>query len=165
MIASICSEPSFLNVTRIINLFINIICVAVPIVLIIVLALKFAKVVASGDTNEMEKTKKSAITNIIAAVLIFLIPTFVSMIVGLAFPNQDYKNCLKSLSREEINEMYDKVMEDLVVRAEDSLGISDYSNAISYLTNIKDEKKRQEYSDRLAAVNEKIEELLQSLLN
>ena len=105
------------------------------------MALKFAKVVASGDTNEMEKTKKSAITNIIAAVLIFLIPTFVSMIVGLAFPNQDYKNCLKSLSREEINEMYDKVMEDLVVRAEDSLGISDYSNAISYLTNIKDEKK------------------------
>ena len=55
MIASICSEPKFLEIISKINLLINIIRIAVPIVLIIVLALKFAKVVASGDTNEMEK--------------------------------------------------------------------------------------------------------------
>ena len=40
MIASICSEPKVLEIMRVVNLFINIIKVAVPIILIIVTMLK-----------------------------------------------------------------------------------------------------------------------------
>lgn len=159
MIASICSEPKFLEIISKINLLINIIRIAVPIVLIISLALKFMKVISSGE-DSFSNTLKSSIGNIVAAVLIFLIPTIVNIVVSLSFPNSDYKNCLKTIPRDEIADMYIRKEDALVVRAEESLAMSHYSNALTYLSNIKDASKREEYSARLEKVNEMIEELL-----
>ena len=51
MIASICSEPKVLEIMRVVNLFINIIKVAVPIILIIVTMLKFLDAVKSNDSE------------------------------------------------------------------------------------------------------------------
>ncbi len=159
MVASICSEPNFLNVIRVINLLINIICIAVPIILIITLALKILKVVSSKE-DTLSNTLKSSVKKIVAAIIIFLIPTIVNIIVGISFPNSDYKKCLRTYSREEIANIYIEKMDDLVKKAEDSLLMSDYSNAVTYLSYIKDSNKREEYNNRLEDVKAKIEELL-----
>ncbi len=158
MIASICSEPSVLKIMRIVNIFISIIRIVVPILLIFVLVFKLISAVTSNDNDVLAKVKKTIPSNIIAAVIIFLIPSLISIIVKITFPNNDYINCIKIKSIAEINEVYESRMEELVKKAEETLNINDYNNAMSYLSNIKDEIKKSYYIERLKIVKEKIDE-------
>ena len=109
--------------------------------------------------KSVEKDKKSAISNVIAAVLIFLTPTIITIIVGISFPNRDYKNCLEVKTREQINKIYIDKEEELVSLVEETINLNDYGNAKNYLQNIKDKDKVEEYSKRLGTVLEKIDEL------
>lgn len=94
-IAHICQIDSFAKIIKIISLLINIIRIAVPIILIIATMLKLLSAV-SGGADAFEKVKKVIITNVIAAVLIFLIPTFVNIITRLTGTYDTYQVCLKS---------------------------------------------------------------------
>ena len=158
MIASICSNPKVLEVMRYINIFITIIRIVVPILLIFSLTFKLIKAVTSGNEDGLSKVKKNAPSNIIAAVVIFLIPSIVSLIVKVSFPNSDYNNCLTIKSVEEINVLYVQKEEQLVSKVEETLNINDYTNALVYLSNIKDENKIKEYENRLKTIKEKIDE-------
>ena len=77
------SNPSTMEVMGKILLFIDIIKVVVPIILIIILMLKFAKAVSSHDANELQKSLKGAVSSCIAATLIFLVPTSVELVAKL----------------------------------------------------------------------------------
>lgn len=158
MIASICSEPKVLEIMRVVNLFINIIKVAVPIILIIVTMLKFLDAVKSNDSDALQKASKKAITNGIAAVIIFLIPTIVTLIVRLTFPNKDYKNCFEIKTHEEIDIIFLDKEEELVNIAETTTSLTDYSNAVVYLQNVKDKDKKAEFDERLKFVKDMIDE-------
>jgi len=159
MIASICSEPKVLEVMRYVNIFVSIIRIVVPILLIFSLTFKLIKAVTNEDSDGLSKVKKNAPANIIAAVVIFLIPTIISLIVKISFPNSDYKNCLDIKSVEQINQIYEEKTEKLVTLVEETMSIYDYTNAEISLKNIKDEDKRNEYENRLAIVKEQIDEL------
>ncbi len=153
-ILSICSEPNTMKIIRIVVLLINIIKIVVPIVLIVFLAIKIMGAVASQNQEEITKRVKSSIPNIIAAVLIFLVPTFVDIIARLSFPNSDYAKCISGISKEKIEEAYINKMNDLISKAEDSGKYSDYANAKLYLSNIKDQAKREEYEKKLEELDE-----------
>ena len=140
-ILSICSEPSIMEVMRIVMLLINIIKVVVPIILIISLMIKFAGAVTKNNQDLLNKAAKTAIPSAIAAVLIFLVPTFVDIVVKATFPNSDYSKCISGISKESIEEAYNKKMDELIKVATTSLTNVDYSNAYSYLSNIKDKIK------------------------
>lgn len=155
MIISICSEPKVLEIMRLINILINIIRIVIPIILIFSVSLKFASVIKSGNEDSFSKIKKSVITNSIAAIIIFLIPTFINIIVKISFPNSDYKNCLSVRTIEEINKIYEEKEEKLIKIAEESLDINDYNNAYLYLKNIKNEEKIKKFEDRLLLVQDK----------
>ena len=155
-ILSICSEPSIMEVMRIIVLFINIIKVVVPIILIISLMIKFAGAVTKNDQDLLNKAAKTAIPSAIAAVLIFLVPTFVDIVVKATFPNSDYSKCISGISKESIEEAYNKKMDELIKVATTSLTNVDYSNAYSYLSNIKDKDKKQKYQEILSVLNERL---------
>ncbi len=159
MIASICSEPKVLEVMRIVNIFISIIRIVVPILLIFVLVFKLISAVTSNDNDSLAKVKKTAIPNIVAAVIIFILPTLINLIVKITFPNNDYINCLKVTTTKEIQNIYLERIEALVSKAEETFNINDYNNAMLYLSNIKDEEKKKEYKERLKIVKEKIDEL------
>ena len=159
MLLSICSEPKVLEIMRIINILITIVQVIVPITLIIVLMLKFAKAVTGNNDDLLSNVKKSAPVNVIAAVLIFLVPTFVRIVTGIAFPDSDYENCLKVRTIKEINAIYQNKMDDLIKTAEETLSVNDYINAKNYLVNIKDSDKKKEYNDKLEAINIQMNEV------
>lgn len=159
MIGSICDVPKVLEVMRIVNIVISIIRIAVPIILILSVMIKFVRVITSPDKEEMPKMIKVVTKSVIAAVIVFLIPTFVSVIVGIVAPNSDYKQCLEVKSLEDIRQIYVTQEEKLVTKAEESNDIYDYSTAYSNLVNIKDATKRQEFISRLDSVKEKIDEL------
>ena len=155
-ILSICSEPSIMEVMRIVMLLINIIKVVVPIILIISLMIKFAGAVTKNDQDLLNKAAKEAIPSAIAAVLIFLVPTFVDIVVKATFPNSDYSKCISGISKESIEEAYNKKMDELIKVATTSLTNVDYSNAYSYLSNIKDKDKKQKYQEILSVLNERL---------
>ena len=106
MIASICSEPKVLEVMRIVNIFISIIRIVVPIILIFVLVFKLISAITSNNDDALAKVKKTAVPNIVAAVIIFIIPTLINLIVKITFPNNDYQNCLKIKSIADLQEAY-----------------------------------------------------------
>lgn len=67
-----------------INSYLNIIKIAVPIILIAFGIIEFTKAVFAGDEESMKKAQKSFIRRLFIAVLIFLTPTFVNLLLSLA---------------------------------------------------------------------------------
>ncbi len=155
---SICNEPSTLNIIRIIVLLINIIKIVIPIVLIVFLAIKIMGAVASQNQDEITKRIRSSIPNIVAAVLIFLVPTFVDIIARLSMPNSDYAKCISGISKEKITAIYEEKIDRLVNQAEENERYSDYAIAYTYLQNIKNKELKAKYEQRLATLLKVIEE-------
>lgn len=79
-----CGESSTLvNVIAIVRLVMNIICIAVPIIMILMGTIDLFKAVTAGKDEDIKKKQKALITRIIAGVLVFLVPTIVSVIMNL----------------------------------------------------------------------------------
>ena len=72
-IMSICDNVDVLSVLRIVKIVITIIKIVVPILLILSLSFKYLSAVKSNDSDLLAKANKSAITVIIAAILVFFI--------------------------------------------------------------------------------------------
>ena len=154
MILNICDVPNVMEVLRIVNLVIQIIRIVVPIILMISAMIDLVRTITNAELN---KITKPMVSKVVAAVIIFLIPTLVSVIALIAGNNGEYKHCLRIISKEEIKIAYNEFENDLVEKAEETLDINDYNNAKIYLVNIKDANKRQEYEERLAVVKEQID--------
>ena len=142
MILSICDEPNILKVLRIINLFVSIIKVVVPIILVLSLMIKFASAVTKNDNDILTSVKKTVVPSVVAAVLIFLIPTFINIIVAISFPNGEFNSCLSIKTLEQLDEAYEKKMEKYIDIVKESLKINDYNYAVNYLENINNEEKK-----------------------
>ncbi len=155
MILNICDAPETLGVLRIIQIVITIIKVVVPILLIVSAMIELVRAVTNSELN---KISKPIVNKIIAAVLIFLIPTFVKIIANIAGNNGEYENCLGNITVETIKSAYNNRAEELVSKAEETNSITDYNNAMAYLINIKDTNAKNKYLERLKAVKDKIEE-------
>ena len=154
MILNICELPETLEVMRIVNIVITIIKIIVPIILIVGAMIDLVHAITNAELN---KITKPMVNKIIAAILIFLIPTFVRLIANIAGNNSGYENCLKNITKETIVQAYDSKMEELLSIAEETLNINDYYIAYNYLKNIKDENKRKAYEERLSIVKELID--------
>jgi hypothetical protein len=155
MIVSICEMPEVLRIMRIINIVISIIRIIVPIILIVSAMIDLVRAVTNAELN---KISKPIIGKVIAAILVFLIPTFVRLIATIASNNGEYEKCLKDISKDVIENAFIEREEGYVSAAEESEEISDYNTGVYYLTNVKNKDKYKEFAERLAKVKEIIEE-------
>ena len=75
-------DTDFISILRIVRWIINIICFGIPIVLIVLSIFDIAKIVVAGNIDDkLKKEVTSKIgTRFIYAVIIFLVPTIVSVI-------------------------------------------------------------------------------------
>lgn len=157
-ILSICDNPDVLQVMRIVNIVITIIKIAVPILLIIFIMIELISAIT--DEEKLKKVTTGAVKKFIAAVLIFLIPTLVQAIVVVTLGNENaadgYKNCLKNLTLEQINQIYEQNAIDAITKAESTLDYNDYSNAVILVHKIKDTEKKSDYLRRLDTLKSKI---------
>lgn len=155
---NICNNPDVLQVMRIVNIVITIIKIAVPIILIVFIMLEL--VGAITDEDKLKKVTSGAVKKFIAAVLIFLIPTLVQVIVITTLGNENaadgYKNCLKGLSLEQIYKIYETNALEAIEKAESTLNSNDYSNAYILTHKIKDTSKKEEYLNRLETLKSKM---------
>ena len=88
-----CERDDVAGTIRSSYLILQIIRISVPIILILSIMIKLIN--ALTNPEKMSNIKKAIISNIIAAVLIFLIPNFVSIIVNISSKNIDFSECIE----------------------------------------------------------------------
>lgn len=86
-------RDAILTMIYYVKLVLRILQIAVPIGLILFGTIDMAKAVISGDEKKMKEAQKPFIKRIVSAVIVFLIPYIVSVVVGLVTSNGDYKGC------------------------------------------------------------------------
>ena len=161
MILNICDNPSVLEVIRIINMVILIVKIAVPILLILTGMITLMKTIKVGNEDLLAKAKKQLISNFIAAVVIFLIPTLVNVLVKVSDTNNQYRDCLYSANSDVINQKYYENAEAAVSKAESSKTYNDYYEALSKVNEVKDSDQKKSLTERLNAVKSTIDNKIQ----
>ncbi len=78
------------ELVKLINDIMNVIRIAVPILLIVLGIVDFTKAVFSGDDKAMSKAQSTFIKRIVAAVIVFLVPIFVNLVLNIANEVWDY---------------------------------------------------------------------------
>ena len=84
-----------ISIMAIVRFVVNAICIAIPIILIVLIILDLAQIVTSGKLEDKEKKEVTSkvVSRIIFAVLIFLVPTIVRLVFGiLPLPTTDGSN-------------------------------------------------------------------------
>lgn len=90
-----CDDPSstLVQVIALVRFILNIICIAVPIIMILMGTIDLFKAVTAGKDDDIKKKQKALITRIIAGVLVFLVPTIVMLIMSLLGAGGNWKTC------------------------------------------------------------------------
>jgi len=156
MILFVCDVPDVLKVLRLVKIAIIILKIAVPIMLIISCMIDYMKVV--GDNSQLPDVNKAIVSKVIAAIVVFLIPTFVSILFNIVDPNgKTYIGCLNLATSEKINSLYNENINNLMNKARTNRDLDSYNDALNYLTNIKDKDLVRRYQKELASIKKEID--------
>ena len=77
-----CQDPTYLSMILVIKEIVKIICIAAPILLILILSIKLAKLVINGGKDESSEIRQM-VAKIISAMCIFFVPMFVNISLSL----------------------------------------------------------------------------------
>ena len=154
---SICDNADVLATMRIIKICIQVIKIIVPILLMISIAISYTKAIAGKDEEVIKKTHKASVTKAIAAVAIFLIPTFVGIVAKATSNDLDYMKCISNASSEGIDDASYIEARLLVEQVERTLIQADYTVARMAVEKLKDSTRKNNLTIRLNTVAKKIE--------
>ena len=153
-IMDVCDSPDVLSTMKYVKTVITIIRIAVPILLIVAGTLTLVKTIKSGE-SDLSKSIKSLVIKVIIALLIFFIPTFVSLI-GDLFDNNLYKECISNATDDNIDRARYERAKQKVDAAYESLLDADYNIARNLVYDIKTESLKSELEERLKIIKEYI---------
>lgn len=137
--ANACNDVELLNLLSIFKSIINLVIILVPVILTIFVIIDIIKTIASGEVDT-KKLSKSISKRIIAAVLIFLIPSLLSFIISLIpMGNLYYIDCYNSATKE-------NVLQISISNADASLSTLD-----SLVNVLKNNKNDTNYNNALIA--------------
>ena len=156
IILHICDNTEVLSVMSIINTIITIIQIVVPIILIITLMIAYTG--AISDETALAKVNRSAVSKMTAALLIFIIPTFINIIINaVGFDNSNYINCFKNANQEYISQRRYTDAKTALDFVSESLSQIDYNNALNKISLIKDVDQKNELLDQLEEIKDKMD--------
>lgn len=90
-----CTDSNFTKILGLIKAFLQLVQILIPIALIVLGSLDLGKAVMSSNEDAIKKSQKALINRVIAAVMVFLVATIVSFVMGFV-GNNDWKDCWKS---------------------------------------------------------------------
>lgn len=104
-IPSACSDIELLNILSIFKSLLNLVTIVIPVILIILLMIDIIKTVSSSEVDT-KKLFKTVSKRIAAAVIVFLIPYIISLVMGL-IPNgtSDWSDCYNYAEKNKILEI------------------------------------------------------------
>lgn len=94
------------QVIAIVRLVMNVICIAVPIVMIVLGSIDLFKAVTSSKDEEIKKKQQTLIKRIIAGVIVFLVPTIVSLLMNLMGANNTWAECWNLAGEEDFSSLF-----------------------------------------------------------
>ena len=106
MLLDLCNDSRFLRVLYLFKVVTRLICIVVPILLIVILMIEVTKAIINSDDSKINELKRKGINRIIAAVVDFLVPTFITLFLNI-FNFSGYSNCIDNLNLERINNLSD----------------------------------------------------------
>lgn len=126
MILSICADADILSAMRIIKIIILAIRIAVPVLLIISTITSFMGAVTSGDLSSPMKLVSK---RLIAAVIIFLIPSIISLTIKIVDVNNDYYGCIENATKEGVHDARVSAAKEYILNAKNTLNSGNYAIA------------------------------------
>ena len=163
-----CSNADILSVFRYIKIGITIIKIVVPLILIISLMITYTKAVSSGDNDALAKANKSFTSKVIAAILIFFIPTFVNVLAGMAaFESNEYLSCISNATIEGIDNARKNESLKRIEEVENTFSRNSYNVALSTINKIKNESTKNDLLSELESQKKYVDitEALNTLRN
>lgn len=88
-------------IMRVLAYLIKLFKIAIPIVLIAMVVIDFSKAVVASDEKKMNEAKNNSIKRIVYALVIFLVPTIVSLLfktLGNSLDNSELTNATEWIS-------------------------------------------------------------------
>ena len=150
MILGICDNPEILKVMMLIKIVISAICVAVPIILIVVLMLDYSKAVSSNDNDMVMKITRNLPYRLIAVAVIFFIPSLVKIVVNIADGSANtYIGCIENATPENIESAYIERAAGSVRRSKETLSINDKNNTKTKIKKDKNNNEKNELSKEI----------------
>lgn len=89
--------PTDLGFVKLLKTFYGLLKIATPIMLIIFGMLDFAKAMASSDESKMKKAQSAFVRRIIAAVVVFLVMSIMSLVANLIPSESGVFSCVKQI--------------------------------------------------------------------
>ena len=154
MILSICDNSTVQEVLSIISLVVKIICIATPIILIVSLMINITRKISDGKGDILNDMGSTIIPKVIAAVLIFFIPTFVDIIGKITLSDVDYRQCIKFETLKEISPSKKEEINVLIERVESSMSETDYTIAINEVNKLSESETKNKFLERLKKTRE-----------
>ncbi len=100
----ICSIQ-IMRVFKYIGIILDIILIAIPIILIVMGCIDFIKAIIAGKDDKIKKSQSTFVKRIIAAVLVFCVPTIIGLLLSLLNQGKNaYLSCVLNTSTCNINE-------------------------------------------------------------
>ena len=159
MILAICNSPEVLSTMKYVKVAVDLIKIIVPIALIISVMVSLINVITGKAEDELPKALKSSVNKVLAALLVFLVPTFVNIVFDVMDAKKiDFASCLNNATDENIKDAFNKQAETYVAVANTSLLRGDYTYALSKVNNLKDESEKKELTKQLEEIKKKVEE-------
>lgn len=152
MVLSVCSNPDLLSVMLLVNQIIKLLTILVPIGLIIFSSIDLLRAVMATDQEGIIKKKKAIPKRIFAAVMIFLVPSFIGLVMNVADSTFEYNSCFTNATKETIKAAYFNRADNAVAKAETSLNKIDYDNASLIVFKLEDSVAKENYKSRLEVV-------------
>lgn len=113
---SVCENPDILRVIYFLKIIIETLFVIIPIVLLVLIIVDFCKSMFSAENDKNAKANtKNIINRIIFTILLFFVPTIVSVSMNLISESgikfgKEYTTCLTNANKETINK-YQKIQD------------------------------------------------------
>ena len=109
-----CNTSGILQTIYTIKIVLKILFVVIPIIIIINAIIRTAHIATNNsNAEEIKKNVNILIKNVIAGIIIFIIPSFVTHILGLADNTNDMSYCINEATIENIKRLKQEELEAL----------------------------------------------------
>lgn len=158
LILSFCSDPDILSVLYYVNMIVNLIKIAGPIVLIFASSIDIIKAVMASDQEGIQKNTHKIPSRLLLCACIFLIPSIIQMTLYSVEPENELTACLQAATPKKIQTAYKKIALEAVKAAEKQKTIGACNSADIAISKLKNSKTKTNYTNRVKTVRTTIEE-------